>query len=179
MFVYLLSWSMFSQYASGEWQKNVAHGLGNYVHHAKGQVGLQVFFLSGIFLTCCWVSFWTTSGRSHFAVGSGPVVSGYQIHRSMAPGLATWFRRSGDPEGSIFEIAISVAEFEGKHWCMFWWNSCRITMCTVYKHNISWNEETNYWPLPIALVIEILLVSSLLITRSKNSWHSQQALKDL
>ena len=24
--------------ASGEWQKNVAHGLGNYVHHAKGQV---------------------------------------------------------------------------------------------------------------------------------------------
>lgn len=49
-------------------------------------------FLPGIFLTC-WVSFWTTSGRSHFAVGRGPVVSGYQIHRSMAPGLATWFRR--------------------------------------------------------------------------------------
>ena len=32
---------MFAGYASGEWQKNVAHGLGNYVHHAKGQVGLQ------------------------------------------------------------------------------------------------------------------------------------------
>lgn len=23
---------------SGEWEKNVAHGMGNYVHHAKGQV---------------------------------------------------------------------------------------------------------------------------------------------
>jgi len=159
VFVYLLSWSMFSQYASGEWQKNVAHGLGNYVHHAKGQVGLQGSFirnLSNMLLSLVLDYF----GTIPFCRWEWPCC--FRLPNTQVNGTRTcnMVSASGDPEGSIFEIAISVAEFEGKRWCMFWCNSCWITMCTIYKHNISWNEETNYWPLPTALVKEIL--SSLL-----------------
>lgn len=33
---------MLHRCASGEWQKNVAHGLGNFMHHAKGQAGAAI-----------------------------------------------------------------------------------------------------------------------------------------
>ncbi len=142
MFVYLLSWSgpcsLDMPVASGRRMWRMVWETMCIMPRVRW--GYKISW-SGIFLGTCWVSFWT-AGRSHFAVGSGPVVSGYQIHRSMAPGLATWFRR---PETwSIFEIAISgnLKAISVLHFC--WWNSCRCyTMCTIYFDAIqTWSPKS-------------------------------------